>query len=289
MKTFSLALSVIVFATAACGAKELEAVGEFVLAKEGFVPPVGTILTKRSGTTMKDSVIRFESAGRKSEGRTSITETSEETTEVLSPTRIRRILLNKNHEEKTTINGADQEPTKIPDPLFNIPVFLDKSGGKWAATLASGEKPDELQQKALAKLAGEFNSERNFALYGGGVHKPGDEWKVDGSKVGYTGMTDLSGEYVVKFVEVREFQGKKCAVLKIEIDTKGKREPEGNGQPLNMHVKADSTVFLSINDLVDLDGEISGTITSEGSLPHHVLLKIEGPMELSQQISIKDH
>lgn len=288
MKTSPLALAALIFATVVCGGKEPEAGEEFVLAKEGFVPPVGTILTRHSGNTIKDAVIRFESAGRKTEGRTSITETREETTEVLSPKRLRRILLNQDYEAKTVIDGADREPRKFPDPLLNIPVILEKSGEKWTATLESGEKPDEPQRKALAKLADVSNTQTNFGMYGGGPHKPGDEWKVDASKVGFPGMTDLSGEYVIKFVEVKDFQGRKCALLKIAFDSTGKRESDGDGSLMNMHVKADSTGYLSLADLVDLDVQMSGTVTIESPQASQVVAKIEGPMEITQKISIKE-
>ncbi len=124
-------------------------------------------------------------------------------------------------------------------------------------------------------------------MYGDSPRKVGDEWKVDPSKTGFGEGTDLTGDYSVKFVEVKDYQGAKCAVLKATYDFKGKIESQPGSPGLGMRMKGEAVSLRSIADLQDLDVQIDATMTLDGAPADGVTMNVEGPMKGTQKITLK--
>lgn len=278
-----IALTACLVASSAFAAEE-----SVVLAKKGHIPPVGTIHSKEMNMTMVDAVVNLTAAGQVMAGSMSRSDKGEETMEVLSPVKIRRILKSKTGEGKMSVAGQEQPIPSTPDALLGVAVIVEKDGEKWTASLEGTDKPTPEQEAALKKVTKEFGNEADLGMYGDTPRKPGDKWKVDPSKIGFSGGTDMKGDYTVEFIGMKEFQGVQCAELKATFDFSGKTEEEQEGAPsMGMNLKGEVTSHRSIKDMVDLDVNMNSTTTITGSPAPQVTMEIKGPMKMVQTVSVK--
>lgn len=260
----------------------------YVLAKKNHVPAKGTSISKEFSMNMSDAAMKITAGGQEIAGSMTRLESNKETTEILSAEKIRLTATDRKVEGKMTINGQDQATPDEPEPLLNKPVVLDLKEGKWSASLeAADAKPTAAEQKSLDKKAESANKDADFGMYGDTPRKVGDEWKVDPSKTGFGEGTDLTGDYSVKFVEVKDYQGAKCAVLKATYDFKGKIASQPGSEGLGMRMKGEAVSIRSIADLQDLDVQIDATMTLDGAPAEGVSMNVEGPMKGSQKITLK--
>lgn len=290
MKNRSIALTGSLFAAVLCFASAHSAIAAedtYVLAKKNDVPPVGTVLTKDFSMGMKDGKVKISAGGQQIDGTMNRGETKKETAEVLSATKIKTTLLEQKIEGAMIVNGEEQDTSEPEDALLKTPVIMELKAGKWSATLESGAEPTAEQKTSLEKAAKEANTDTNFEMYGDTPRKVGDEWKVDPAKTGFADEADVKGDYTVKFVEVKEVDGVKCAVLKATYDFKGGLKAGDGEFSGTISLKGEAVSTRSIADMTDLEVKITATMTMEGSPAEGVTMRVVGPTLGSQKIAIK--
>lgn len=259
-----------------------------VLAEKHYLPAAGTVATKDTTMVMADAAMKVKAGPQELEGSATQTESGRETLEILSRDKVRRLLVSKKAGGEITINGKVQPTPKKADPLEGLPVILERSGETWTASLESGAKPGPEQQSRVNKMAKDAGRDSDFQMYGDTPRKPGDKWDVDPSKLlSFGEAEDVTGTYRVEFVEVKDFQGVRCALLKATFDFKGKTESKGDKAPMDMEMKGEAISHRSIADMIDLDVEINGTMTISGSPAANVTMHVEGPTKITEKISLK--
>lgn len=260
-----------------------------VLAKKDALPPVGKTRTKEMTMEMKEAALNIEAAGQKMEGTMSRKDTKVETLETLSAGKARRILVSSTGEGTMVMNGQEQPAPEPKDPLVGVPVILELKDGKWTAALESGAATPELE-KELDKVVKEYTKDDDLAMYGDKPRKPGDKWDVDPKTLSNFGdAQDLTGSFNVEFVEVKEVQGVRCAVLKTLFDVAGDADTDdATGAPaMKIKLKGEALVHRSLADLIDVDGKITGNMAIDGTPAPQVNMHAEGPMILTNKASIK--
>jgi hypothetical protein len=114
----------------------------------------------------------------------------------------------------------------------------------------------------------------------------GDEWKADPAKIGIGEGADLKGDYTVKFVEVKDINGGKCAVLKATYDFKGKPDADA-GESAVMRMQGEAVSVRSIADMTDLEVRLNATTTIDMSPAEGVSVHIAGPTGMTQKTNLK--
>lgn len=259
-----------------------------MLAEKDDFPAVGVVVSKSSSMKIKDAALKVDAGGQDITGTMSQTKEVKNKDEVIAPNKMRRIIESDVSVGSMTRDGAEQKVPAKPNPLLGMPVICVKNDGKWTAELEKGT-PTEAQAEALDNMVVELSGESAFHMYGGGTpRKPGDEWKVDPAKIGFNGGKDLKGDYSVKFVEVKDHEGVKCAVLKATFDFTGKTLEGGAGGPeMSLHMKGEATSYRSLADRVDLEVNLNGTMTVSGSPGPAITMTMEGPLEMIQKSTVK--
>jgi hypothetical protein len=256
-----------------------------ILAKRGYLPPSGTKAGMEASMTMDEATLHVDAGGQQMDGKASQSMKAKETLEFLPGEKLRRTVVSKKTTGNMVINGSEQPTPSTPDPLEGQAVLIEKKDGKWVASLETGS-PTAEQEPALAKMAKTFNDESDVETYGEAPHKVGDKWTVDPSKLGSFGdAEDLSGSYAVEFLRIEDYQGTPCAVLKALIDIKGKTTEE-KGKSMDIRMRGEVTTRRSLKDMTDLDVLTSGTINIDGAPAPGVSLMIEGPMKVSQKVTV---
>ena len=159
-------------------------------------------------------------------------------------------------------------------PLNGKTVTLTRKDGK-----IEREGADGLDDKTLAKLD---LDDRTSRLFPKGPVAPGDTWDLQGDDVRrFLGAdNDLQQASVkMKFLSVKEIDGKKCAVLNALMDLGGKAP--GN---VDLTMKIDTEVVVWIERGYALSIKGKGNIEMKADNPQFKM-KGEGPMTL--EISVK--
>jgi hypothetical protein len=254
----------------------------------GRLPAKGSSYARESSGEMKDAKMNIEAAGQKMDGTMSRSESSVEKWEYLADSKARRTLESKSVTGAMTMAGQDQPIPDEKDALVGVPVIVELKDGKHVASLETGT-PDAEQTKALEKLNKSLEDNSDFAMYGDTPRKVGDKWTVDPKSIGAFGEAEnLTGDYTVEFVEIKDFQGTPCAVLKSVFDISGITEAEGEGEPsMTVKIKGEAVSHRSLADKVDIDAQITTTMTLEGSPAPQVKMNVEGPFTMHQKVSVK--
>lgn len=262
--------------------------GAVVLARQHSMRAVGTIATKESTMAMTDAILKMKAGEQQIEGAMSQTETKMETRETLAADKIRQLLVSKTTKMKMKLNGQEQNPPDKDDPMVGVPVILERKDGKWTASLESGGQPTAAQQASLDKEAASVEKDSDFAMFGDTPRKPGDKWEVDPAKLTNFGdAEDLAGKFQVEFVEVKELAGVRCAVLKSTFEIKGKSKSEGDSPAMDIQLKGEAVSQRSLADLIDLDVALNATMTLTGSPAPQMTMHVEGPMKMTEKVSLK--
>ena len=269
--------------------------GSHVLAvkAEGFPQAVGTKITTESSTEILAAKMSMlvqppppKSPGEPQrepqlqEGTQTRKETRKETMEVLSSTKARRILDEGKAEGVITMGGQNRPLPNVPAPLAGLPMIVEYKDGKYTVSLEAGE-PDAVQAKMLEQFSKAYGNDNEAAVYGTTPRKPGEKWEVDPKNVQMMGdAKDLTGSYKVEFVEVKEFQGTPCAVLKATFDISGK-SPNGK-----MSFKGGTTIMRSLADKIDLETKVEATMAIDTQPSPLLNLHVEGPFTSTQKVTV---
>ena len=268
--------------------EEAKASSHVLATKGGKLPAKGSTHTVESSGDLKDAKMKIEAAGQAMDGTMTRSESSVEKWEHVADNKARRTLESKTVGGTMNVAGQDQPIPEEKDALVGVPVIVELKDGKYSATLESGTATPE-QTKALAKLAETAEKDTEFGMYGDTPRKVGDKWDVDPKSLGAFGdATNLNGTYTIEFVEVKDFQGTPCAVLKSVFDVSGTTEAEGGSEPaMTVNIKGEAVSHRSLADKADLDSKVTSTMTMEGSPAPQVKMNVEGPFNLHQKATIQ--
>lgn len=259
----------------------------YILASKDQPALVGSILTTETITLMEAGKYVLTIEGEKVEGKNDFKGSELVTTECLSPLRFRRI--QKKQEEHTRMEVLDQtvEEPGEKGPLLGIPVILEKPSkdGTFTALMEKGEATEE-QKKELAEIAKTANSKDDLVIYGEQSRKPGETWEVDVSKLtDFADIRDLQGTMSLKFIEVKEIGGVRCAVLKCtyELRGEGADDEAGIGE---MILKGEDLLHRSLEDLVNLDSKTEGRISMSTKEDADEPWEMKSPMNITVRNTI---
>ncbi|WP_035613673.1 hypothetical protein [Haloferula sp. BvORR071] len=260
--------------------------GYVLAAKESKLPAKGVTHTDENSAEMKDAKMSIDASGKKMEGTMNRSEKSVDTWVYVADNKARRTLTSKASTNAMTMNGANRPVPGDKDPLVGVPVIVEYKDGTYVVTLEAGTATPE-QSVALEKLSGSLKRDSQFAMYGDTPRKVGDKWNVDPKNVGGFGdMQDLSGTFTMELVEIKEFQGVPCAVLKSQVDIKGSSAEGGPGQKTRIQVKGEAICHRSLADKTDLEVKTTSIMTMDGSPAPQVTMHVEGPFNMTQKTTV---
>lgn len=270
-----------------CGWSALAAEETYILAEKNDMPPVGMVANKEFTMKLTEAAMTIKAGDQEIEGTMSFSEATKESMEALDSDRLRLVLKEKGTVGTMTVNGQDRAMPEKQHPLLNKPVILAKKDGKWSAAFEDGSEPDEEEKSALEAREKSANHDSDFAMYGDTPRKVGDVWDADPADTGLFEGDDTKGDYKVRFVEVKDVGGVKCAVLEATFDMSGSNKPKAGEPPMKIGMKGKAVALRSIADKVDLDVKITGTMSMETTPGPEMTMKVEGPMHGEQKVELK--
>ncbi|WP_035613676.1 hypothetical protein, partial [Haloferula sp. BvORR071] len=128
-----------------------------------------------------------------------------------------------------------------------------------------------------------------LAMYGEAPRKVGEKWNVDPKNLGgFADAKNLTGTFTVEFVEIKDFQGTPCAVLKSQFDVVGQADSEGGeGPKMTMKLKGEALSHRSLADKEDLEAKITSTMTMDGEAGPGMAMHVEGPFNMTTKTTLK--
>lgn len=189
----------------------------YILAKEGVPLPVKEKFKAIKHMSTNDAKIGIEVAGQSLEGMMNSSNKEELLYDFVSEDQIRVTYETKRSLEKSIMAGNETDKEEV-DPAEGKTILLEKKDGKWVAKLEKGKVEEADQEKfdeTLESLADEFNEDGDPKLYGIEPRKIGDSWDVDPKVM--PGMEEFDvkgGKMTMTFLEVKDYQGEPCAILK---------------------------------------------------------------------------
>jgi hypothetical protein len=175
--------------------------------------------------------------------------------------------------KKTAGKSADAPDTF---PLEGKPLVIEKKDDKWAIHKEDGSELSAEESKDLSGINPIRVLEADWLTFGGGTHKPGDQWQVDISRLSvFASLDHPAGTVAVEFVEVTKVDGVDCATIKMKMDVEGTGVHSG----LKSHLKVDATEHRSLADLLTLDAKSTGTVEVSGKTASGHDLHSSGTMD----------
>lgn len=257
----------------------------YVLARRFFLPVKGQIRTDESSTELKELPMTISARGQEMTGSLTSSEQTVETYEATSGSTARRILTSHSNKSTMTLNGEEQVTPEQADPLLEVPVTLTLKDDRWSVGLESGT-PSAEQTSAIAQLIASVKGGEDYVLYGETPRKPGDKWTVDTNALrNYGGLQSVEGSFTVEFVELTQFQGSECAVLKSEFTLSGVASM--SGMEMKMSFTGTNLSYRSLVDLIDVESTRSGEISFEGSGGDGTKIQASGPFSMVIRTSVR--
>ena len=226
---------------------------EYVLALEKAPLPVKEKFKTSRNMSMPDAKIELKIAGQNIKGTMSNSAKEEAIFDFVSEDEIRVTYLKNRSLQKTVMMGPEKEEEKV-DASEGRGFLLEKKEGKWVGKLAEGEVEEEDQKeidKKVKSLEGNFNKQNDAHIYGTKPRKVGESWDVDPSLM--PGMDDFDiqgGKMMMTFLEVKDFEGEPCAVLKTSFTMDGESKDE-NLEGMEMKLTGSGRIVRSLKYLVD--------------------------------------
>ncbi len=178
-------------------------------------------------------------------------------------------------EEKKQPPNEDFEKTE--NPLHGKKVTLSEKDGK---RVIEGEGADELPEKVSRKLRLE---DTNSFLFPKEAVAVGDSWEVKGDDLKkFVNDDDIKeGTVKLKLSEVKEIGGRKCAVISVKIDMKGKTD---NDLDLEVSLEGEMTVWIERGYTLGLKAK--GKIGIKGG-GEQAQIEGSGPMTVEVTATVK--
>ncbi|WP_193213624.1 hypothetical protein [Luteolibacter marinus] len=280
------------FLLTSCGEKKEPAAAQapaeegYVLADNEAVPAPGVIARIESTMTLDEGSMTVSAGGQEMAGTMTRRDSEVKTLEGLPGNKARYLLVEAEATGSMVLNGNERPVPGEPKPLLGLPVMIEQKDGTWTATLESGTATPE-QEEELAKIAKRNGSRESLTMYGTDPRKPGDRWQVNPADLSSFGSIEaMEGTMELEFVEVTDFQGTPCAVIKSTFEVTGNTPSDGTGNSMKVTFKGDSLIHRSLADLEDIDAKVNGTMTIHGTVGPQAEMHVEGPMTILETITL---
>ena len=225
----------------------------YVLAKKGHPLPLKERFKVSQLMSMGNGKLKVSFSGQEMTGTVSTSKQAELVYDFLSEDKIRVNYEKGRDLKKSSMMGQEQDEEKI-HPAEGTTILLEKKEGKWVGKLEAG-KVDAVGQEefdeAVEKLEKEFNIDEASTMYGSEPRKIGESWDVDPSLM--PGMDDFEvkgGNLTMTFLEVKQFQGELCAVLKTTFVIDAEMT-EDKMEGMAAKITGDGRIVRSLTHLTD--------------------------------------
>ena len=255
----------VVVGVSGCGGEDSNESGEneevkkgpsFVLAKKDAVLPVGTKVAVSGKFLIEDVQLSIRDSRQLEVG--SYWSTREKTMqyEVVAPSKLNVKV--ESSLEKVRVLRKDQplsEESKN-GSLVGIPMVVELKDGKWSSSPVQKIELNEQQQEAALELVDSVSGIEGLRMYGSEPRHVGQNWNVTPSAIPGMEDSEVSGTFKLSFDRLEEFDGHQCAVLIGMIAVTGTQ-----GEGLTSQMSASTTIYRSIEHMVDLKMKIEGRLT----------------------------
>lgn len=263
----------------------------YVLASKEVALPLKEKFKSIENTSMKDGKMSVAVLGQNIDGTMSQSGKEEVLYDFVSKDKIRVTFEKKRSLEKSVMMGQEQDKEDV-HPTEGKTIVLDRKDGKWAARLEKGEIAEEDKEKitdTFKKLERNFNDNEDLELYGVKPRKVGESWDVDPKHL--PGMEEFKitgGKMKMTFLEVKEFQGEQCAVLKTNFTINAEMN-EDNMEGMTVDFEGSGRIVRSLKHLTDykFTGEMSMKMKGEFEAQPGVAanMTMSGDMTINQRMA----
>ncbi len=264
---------------------------EYVLANKEVTLPVKEKFKAIENTSMKDAKMSVAVAGQKFDGTMSQSGKEEVVFDFVSKNQI-RVSYEKNRSlEKTLMMGqeSDEEEVKASEGKTFV---LDRKGGKWKAKLEKGEIKEEDMEEIVdtaKKLERKFNTNEDLQIYGDKPRKVGESWDVDPKLIpGIDEFEVRGGKMTMTFLEVKDFQGEQCAVLKTSFTVNAEMSDK-NMDGMVVDFEGSGRIVRSLMFFTDykftggMKMKMKGAFDAQPGVP--ASMTMSGDMKISQRMA----
>ena len=246
-----------------CAETTVDAAKTYILATKEESHPAGTVIEESNTMTMKNGKLDLNLQGQIMEGSMTMTETEQIKWEFLAADKRRYTLVKGETKQEMIMMGQPAPMPQQDKALLNNSVIFTKKDGTWTGVLEKGNATKQ-EQAEIDAVTENFSQNTDFKIYGDTPRKVGDKWEVDGADAFDLGeMNDTDGKMTVKFEKIEKYQGTNCAVLKCSLNIKG---DIAQMKGMNMGIKAEAIVHRSLADQVDLNNDLTGSMSMVGKM-----------------------
>lgn len=262
--------------------------------RSGELVEVGSQSATRSGVTLREKrEVRVAAGSTKQETGADVVKA---TTRYVQRVNLVRRLLNADSEElqvreyvKECVNFTGQPPAPNENmALLGKTLRARKKGGHWDYNLHQG-RPTDVEAQSLADLAFAADLLEILPLgIGTGMHKPGDQWKVEPSSGGKDRGFIILESLETTFVSQEIKPDGPYATFTIEGKFHIERPMTLNAR---MQVTFTATVIRRLSDMLDVETKASGQFLASaqaaGPKREKILLNYEYPFTLTRTLAVE--
>ena len=255
---------------------------EYLLAKEGYMPPVGSVAVRKSSFDVKEMAIDIKAGDQDLDGEMTMNQAKAESVEVLPGGKMRYLLKSKKEAQKMMIAGREVPGEEKSSLLVGVPVLLFKEEGEWVAKGEKG-KLTTAQQKEADEIA--VGLGKSGVAYGSKPRKIGETWEIGPDQAADffgTSGEDVEGSVKMTLVEIVTKDGLECAKCLAVFKMKGQPE-EG----LNLQMEGKLTIYRSLKYFADMEVEGKIKMTMDGAPAEGVTMAGEGEGTMRQKMVLK--
>jgi len=240
---------------------------EYILAKKVAPLPTGKKFKVVKNMSMPDTRVGIEVRGRQMDRTMSRSNKDESIFEFVSDDKIRVTYLKKRGLKRTSAGGQEQEEEEV-EVAEGKSFILEKKEGKWTGKLEEGEVEEADQEsidKVIKRLEQTFNQSNDEHMYGTEPRKVGDSWEVDPTFMPGMDEVDITGgKMTMTFLEVKNYEGEPCAVLRTSFAMDGTPEEEMMKGAV-VKLTGNGRILRSLNHLADFKftGEMTMKMTGD--------------------------
>jgi len=282
------------FALFSCGEKEeiespngtgtTETEKTYILATGDLLPASAKKRTTTEITEIHDGKITVKMGDETISGDMTQRSESVKTAEPITAEKLRHVVVRETEEQTFILDGEEQKEDAERNPIIGVPVIVEFRNGEITAYLEQGAPTGE-QEKKLEQIQKNYQSSESLAMYGAEPRKPGDVWDVDVSKLlNFAGGTGFSGSFTMEFKSVEEIDGMLCAKLECVFDISGKIPTGDDHFEMDLSMKGKADIVRSIEQLVDIDVNLVGTMNAGGAIDDDIAMQMGGTIAVRQTV-----
>ncbi len=259
----------------------------FLLCREENMLPAGATGRLLMRVTMLDATVRESEEGKNRLGRVSNRSRQAYGFEVRSKDELVFECTADTSEQERNFDGIVDAGPETVGPMQGEVVRLVRAGEGWAGRLRSPGEATAGQDEEIRKLEKLFDPREALAVYGAERREVGEEWEVDPDSVpGLTGGAQYEGTCRMRFDEVTDFNGLRCARIEGRVDVVG-GEGFGVGSSMEIRFRGSCVIHRSLDYFVNLSEVFTGEMVVTGGRPGEGVSKtVRGPVTIMRNLTL---